>query len=187
MPHRSMAYDMKTCSKCGEDKPLTDFHKHKQTKSGYKSRCKVCNTAAATSYRNANIEKVRAKGRARYIVKPRKLPQTLAEVRAKDAEYRRNNKTKIKAARKKWKLENKDWGASNAADRRARKLNATPIWIDREVVKSIYTKAHIRGLHVDHIIPLRSQTVCGLHWESNLQLLHPLENFRKGNSYLEDA
>ena len=32
----------KTCSKCGEDKPLTDFHKNKVAKDGLTYHCKEC-------------------------------------------------------------------------------------------------------------------------------------------------
>lgn len=33
---------MKTCTKCGNTKPFEGFHKHKQTKDGYHTYCKVC-------------------------------------------------------------------------------------------------------------------------------------------------
>lgn len=33
---------MKTCTTCGEEKPLSEFHKKKSTKSGYHGSCKVC-------------------------------------------------------------------------------------------------------------------------------------------------
>ena len=34
---------------------------------------------------------------------------------------------------------------------------------------------------VDHIVPLKNPIVCGLHVESNLQVIPELENIRKGN------
>ena len=65
--------------------------------------------------------------------------------------------------------------------RRARKLNATPQWVDREAIAAIYAEAASRGKHVDHIVPLAGKNVCGLHVPWNLQLLDPAENLRKSN------
>ena len=35
--------------------------------------------------------------------------------------------------------------------------------------------------HVDHIIPINHPLICGLHVETNLQVLPAAENSRKGN------
>jgi len=37
---------LKRCTKCGEDKPLTEYHKDKGQPSGFAPRCKVCRSAA---------------------------------------------------------------------------------------------------------------------------------------------
>jgi hypothetical protein len=37
---------LKQCTKCKESKPMTDFGKHKKSKGGVDSRCKVCIAAA---------------------------------------------------------------------------------------------------------------------------------------------
>lgn len=42
------------------------------------------------------------------------------------------------------------------------------------------------GMDVDHIVPLISKNVCGLHTEDNLQLLLPTENRKKKNSWWPD-
>ena len=78
-------------------------------------------------------------------------------------------------------LRNKD-----SAARRAQKIHAQVAWADLEKIKNIYTMAsHLRNggqnVHVDHIVPLRGKTVCGLHVEYNLQILPARENIRKNN------
>lgn len=73
--------------------------------------------------------------------------------------------------------------------RRAAKLKATPKWANTELMQKFYTEAAqlsaIQGIsyHVDHIVPLRGRTVCGLHNHFNLQVLEGRENIRKGNRF----
>lgn len=78
------------------------------------------------------------------------------------------------------------------AQRRAAERRAMPTWLtndDRALIKTIYALAvsmtRTTGVmfHVDHIIPLRGETVCGLHVPSNLQILLAQENFVKSNQY----
>ena len=72
-------------------------------------------------------------------------------------------------------------------ERRAVEERATPAWVNQEAVRKIYEAAvalqAATGViyHVDHIVPLRGKTVCGLHTEANLQVLPATENLKKGN------
>ena len=67
--------------------------------------------------------------------------------------------------------------------RRAYKLKAVPRWANIEKIKEIYKQCG-KGYHVDHIIPLRSSNVCGLHVENNLQILKAEDNISKGNRFI---
>ena len=58
----------------------------------------------------------------------------------------------------------------------------TPSWSETELIKEFYSKCP-KGYHVDHIIPLRGDTVSGLHVLSNLQYLTALENIVKSNKF----
>lgn len=71
--------------------------------------------------------------------------------------------------------------AAYAAKHRAKRLHALPAWTDQKAVERIYVEAARTGMHVDHIYPLRGETVCGLHTEGNLRLLCPVANRKKGN------
>lgn len=78
------------------------------------------------------------------------------------------------------------------AKRRASKKQAVPVWMNKDAVEAVYEKARkfseITGepFHVDHIVPLTSDIVCGLHWEGNLQILPGVENLSKANRVWPD-
>ena len=94
------------------------------------------------------------------------------------------NPEKRKASVRKWSQANPANIQARGALRRAQKLNAIPIWLTKEQKKDMvetYKLAIANHLHVDHIIPLVSDLVCGLHVPWNLQLLSPRENLVKGN------
>lgn len=65
-------------------------------------------------------------------------------------------------------------------------LKRSPPWLTDEhkhQMYLIYKDAHSRGLHVDHIVPLRGKLVSGLHVPWNLQPLEPVQNSRKRNHF----
>ena len=74
-----------------------------------------------------------------------------------------------------------------AAKRRALKKQATPSWADEKAINNFYTTAaELRKItrqpyHVDHIYPLVNPYLCGLHVETNLQILPGEENLKKSN------
>jgi hypothetical protein len=50
----------KTCTKCGQDKPLVEFYADKQKGDGLTSRCKQCIAEYQKRYRVANSSKARS-------------------------------------------------------------------------------------------------------------------------------
>ena len=57
---------------------------------------------------------------------------------------------------------------------------ATPKWCDKAILYEFVVNCP-EGCHVDHIIPLRGATVCGLNIPENLQYLPAQENLSKSN------
>ncbi len=79
--------------------------------------------------------------------------------------------------------------------RYASKTQSTPAWLTEahyELFNLIYAEAKeltkTTGVqyHVDHIVPLRGKTVCGLHVPWNLRPIPARENRQKKNRLIEE-
>lgn len=94
---------------------------------------------------------------------------------------------------KTWKDQNKTWVRADTKARRRKHREAAPPWLTRK------QKAEIRQLYqiaitmtqttgeqyvVDHIVPLRSDVVCGLHVAWNLRVITQEENLKKSNKHV---
>jgi hypothetical protein len=70
------------------------------------------------------------------------------------------------------------------SDYRSRIQQASPVWVDWHAMNAIHHTKPM-GMHVDHIVPLCGENVCGLNVPWNLQYLTPEANMSKGNSIAE--
>jgi len=67
---------------------------------------------------------------------------------------------------------------------------ATPNWVNKNILAEIYIKAQELTVatnikhEVDHIIPISHPLVCGLHVPANLQILTKLDNRNKTNKFI---
>lgn len=188
---------MKTCTKCGEAKPLGEYFAHKVN--GLQARCKVCLRTQWADWRTANPDEI-AKHKRRSALKHQearnareraKYAANKAAVLAYQAQWRASNPAARTTATAKWRGTNQGQVNAFAAGRRASKLNATPAWADEALMKDIYAYARIMresgvDCHVDHSVPLQSKQVCGLHTDANLTVLLAEHNTRKGNRYWPD-
>lgn len=111
------------------------------------------------------------------------------KVNIQNLEWKKRNPERTKKLRREYKQRNADVVLANTRFRQARQLRATPVWIDREAIKAIYTDAFIRrrfgeDVEVDHIVPLVSEKECGLHVPWNLQIIDAHENRTKSNKLI---
>ncbi len=97
-----------------------------------------------------------------------------------DAKHYEKSKDKVKASIKAYKQSNPLKVRHWTTMRKKYIKHATPSWADIDAIKAFY-EACPDGYHVDHIIPLRGDTACGLHVVENLQYLTPEENLKKSN------
>jgi hypothetical protein len=106
--------------------------------------------------------------------------------------WREEHKKEFQQYTTNWRRNNLDKLTKNAAAYRAQKIKATPKWANENIIQKFYTKANNltknTGIQhtVDHIVPLTSKKVCGLHCEANLQILTLSENSSKKHLHWPD-
>lgn len=158
---------MRACTKCKTEKPLDQFYK-RSGRAGYLSCCKKCKNAYGKAWHSRNKERH-------------------SELTSR---WYEQNKEQHLANSKQWYEANKSRKLETTAAREKRCVLATPAWADRELIKELYALAQKlteqTGVphEVDHIIPLQGKNVCGLHVETNLQVITRDENRRKSNKYV---
>jgi|GEM_PF-1076263 len=151
--------------------------------------CIQCKKDKTREYREANRETLRKKGR-----------EYVSEHKEELKKYRKDNaeaiyaKAKLRVAKTRdtvnksalrYYYKNKNKHFALCAKRRARLKQALPQWVELELISSMFQEKN-EGFEVDHIVPLQSNFVCGLHCADNLQLLTRHENRKKSNRYWPD-
>lgn len=151
---------MKICSKCGETKNLTEFHKRTDRKIGVASQCKVCEKirkpkSVITAYNS------------KYYVKNKE----------RFAEYQKVNSAVVNATaakRRSAKLQRTPKWLTNEQHNQIKEFY--------KMAKELETVFPWKQ-HIDHIIPLQGDIVSGFHHPDNLQILSAKINAEKHNTY----
>ena len=170
----------KQCPECAK----IQFERTREERRLYKIRWRQQNPELVIKLNKENYEKnkeeINARKRLQYQIDPtaRKIAQ---------AKYRNANRDKDRERVRQWRIKNKNKDGAYSAKRRAAKKRAIPKWASQLEINKIYQEA-VRltevikiEYQVDHIYPLTSKFLCGLHVETNLQILTKKENSIKGN------
>lgn len=146
------------------------------------------------AYRDANRDAINARERAR------RTTEAGEKIRAKDRAYystkgdhfrayRAQHKAVIARTKRAWVVGNQGAMRAIRFKRIAAEHRALPVWADLTAVKAIYEEAarltRLTGVRheVDHIVPIQSPLVCGLHISANMQILTKAENRQKSNHF----
>lgn len=182
-------------AKAGREK--VDHSILKAKKSAYYAINRDKLTAAMRENRLKNIDAVREKDRERGKLRSKDSIHQNYLRRADAAKasakiWAANNPEKRRQISASWRGRNKDAVNFWDATRNAAEKNATPVWANEFFMAEAYHLAKLREKicggkwHVDHIVPLQSKLVCGLHVEHNLQVIPASDNIRKSNRYWPD-
>ena len=125
-------------------------------------------------WRAANPDKTKAQGLRWREKHPEKRSNAYRS-------WRLRNLESCRVREEAYKRSHRAYYAALQRGRDAGQRQATPAWANKKEILRIYKEAARLGMQVDHIVPLKSNKVCGLHWEGNLQLLTPKENSAKKN------
>lgn len=148
----------RTCRDCGDTKSSLEFVKNKLFSHGIDTLCLLCNKKRTKAYRSAGKAN-RALESKRY---KEKHPEKRAAHEARMGVQRRKRTPK-------WELD--EWG----------------IFLMEEIYSLSKLRTQVTGIkwHVDHVIPLQSKVVCGLHVPDNLRVIPAKLNLIKGNAFDE--
>jgi len=147
---------MKTCTKCGVEKPFSSFRKQAAGRDGYRASCKECCDKYQIKYNADNPARVREikngwasrnkESRAAYGKQHR--ADNVDWYKQYHQDYVAKNKAAVMAYRSQWQKDNKDKRCESAkksaaknpekrnlrcAKRRSDKLNRTPCWAGGEL------------------------------------------------------
>ena len=157
------------CKRCSTAK--------RYTKTG---QCVTCHSVWSSEYAKSNKAKINDRARINWATNERR--------KTRQRFWQQANREKCRKASSNWAKNNSAKTAALVGKRRAVKRKACPAWVNKKKLQEIYEKAKqmskLTGVqyHVDHIVPLQHELVCGLHVPWNLQILTAEENIAKANS-----
>lgn len=150
--------------------------KNRERSNGIKKAWKERNPDADHEYYLRNSEAIKQREKDRHASNPE-----IGRERAKA--WHHANPDRARESHTAYYNDRRHEFIARARARKTKLAFATPSWADQVAIAAIYRRAGDLGMHVDHVIPLQGKTVCGLHVETNMQLLTPAENLSKGNRY----
>ena len=161
---------MKTCTKCDESKPLTEFGREAKAKGGVSAQCKECCRARKRGTYAANRDRVLARNKAWRDAHPEKIAArnkayreaNSERVAAQEKAWREANREAIQARKKAWREANRD----KINEYRARRNETDPAYRAQRKAARIRRKRLLDGAiqepYTRESIFARDGWICGI-------------------------
>lgn len=156
----------KSCTKCGQVKPLADFWLSATGKGGRRADCKICRGYSQHRWRLAHLARQQAKDRAYYH--RHKQPGARKEYQA---QWYQHNKQRTRLLNRAYAVSHRAQGALRTARYKAKKsgLEATLTEEQWKAIKAlfqqkcIYCGKRTRRLEKEHVVPVSKGGNLTLH------------------------
>lgn len=93
---------IKKCTKCEQEKEITDFFKESKGILGVRGMCKSCDKLRTAEYRNKNREQLRKKDKDKYWSRTPEEKATYIKKKSEQNQYRFKINSEALARKKKW-------------------------------------------------------------------------------------
>ena len=150
----------KVCTKCNEEKDLSEFYKDSRKEGRRVARCRACCRVEKVGYRSQNPDKIKAANTAQYEKNKEELKTkqrayselNREKVNQRSNDYYQANKENCKANAKEHRVNNKEYYANYMAQyrsknkaailehcrrRRAAKLERVPSWLTKDHIEQM--------------------------------------------------
>lgn len=171
---------MKVCSGCKKNLSFDLFNRRAKSADGFDACCKACRSMRRKSYTSTS------EYNKKYYSENKEVEYLRKEL------WYKNNPDKKVEHRKRYRLSNLTAIRESERLKNLERRTRVPNWLTREQRQEILNIYNLRDevimltgdkYHVDHIVPLQGELICGLHVPWNLQILPAECNLSKGKSF----
>lgn len=168
---------------------LSTYFNGVRCKHGHAAQRRICSSQCVVCQIGYDRARWEATGHERRAVNLERHHSKKEERNAQKRAYWAEHREIMAVRSKEWRNENTGRIRHLNNLRKQKIRQATPPWVDLAAIRAVYSEAARLSAktgtkhHVDHIVPLAGELVCGLHVPWNLEPLPWVENLKKSRKF----